>query len=69
MPHDDHQQKWELSTLQRGLIDNCFEEGQYETAIATLDQLRSSEFNPWKYVCTFSDLSLTLTILALIYDS
>ncbi|KAF7782347.1 hypothetical protein Agabi119p4_1723 [Agaricus bisporus var. burnettii] len=37
---------WELTSLQRGLVDNCFEEGQYETAIATLDQLRSPDFNP-----------------------
>lgn len=47
MANDNGQRTWELNTLQRGLVDSCFEEGQYETAISTLDQLRSSEFNPW----------------------
>jgi pentatricopeptide repeat protein len=40
-------QSLELSSLQRGLVENCFEEGQYEMAIATLDQLRSEKFSPW----------------------
>ncbi|KAF9454006.1 hypothetical protein P691DRAFT_811791 [Macrolepiota fuliginosa MF-IS2] len=47
MANDSGRHPWELNTLQRGLVDSCFEEGQYETAIATLNQLRSSEFNPW----------------------
>jgi hypothetical protein len=46
MASDGSRYPWELSSLQRGLVDNCFEEGQYETAIATLDQLRSPDFNP-----------------------
>lgn len=53
MPYDVSRQTWELTTLQRGLVDNCFEEGQYETAIATLEQTRSSEFKPWPYVRTY----------------
>lgn len=50
---------WELTSLQRGLVDNCFEEGQYETAIATLDQLRSPDFNPHPWVRLVSFYSST----------
>lgn len=50
---------WELTSLQRGLVDNCFEEGQYETAIATLDQLRSPDFNPHPWVRLISFYSST----------
>jgi len=38
---------WQLTKAQRELVNNCFEEHQYETAIATLEQLCTSEFNPW----------------------
>lgn len=36
----------EMTRYQRGLVDTCFEEGQYESGIAVLDQLRSSSFKP-----------------------
>ena len=36
----------EMSIYQRGLVDTCFEEGQYESGIAVLDQLRSASFKP-----------------------
>lgn len=36
----------EMTIHQRGLVDTCFEEGQYESGIALLDQLRSSSFKP-----------------------
>lgn len=36
----------EMTIHQRGLVDTCFEEGQYESGIAVLDQLRSSFFKP-----------------------
>jgi pentatricopeptide repeat protein len=47
MSADNSGTPWELSIVQRNLVDNCFEENQYEMAIATLDQLRASEFSPW----------------------
>ncbi|KXN91068.1 hypothetical protein AN958_03135 [Leucoagaricus sp. SymC.cos] len=39
--------RWETNSHLRGLVDNSFDEGHYETAIMTLDQLRASGFNPW----------------------
>ncbi|KAG9316385.1 hypothetical protein JVU11DRAFT_2418 [Chiua virens] len=36
----------EMTRYQRGLVDTCFEEGQYQSGIAVLDQLRSSTFKP-----------------------
>ncbi|KAG8213715.1 hypothetical protein J3R82DRAFT_10416 [Butyriboletus roseoflavus] len=36
----------EMTRNQRGLVDTCFEEGQYESGIAVLDQLRSTSFRP-----------------------
>jgi pentatricopeptide repeat protein len=39
----------EMGTHQRGLIDTCLEEGQFDSAIALLDQLRSSICKP--HVC------------------
>lgn len=36
----------EMGTHQRGLIDTCLEEGQFDSAIALLDQLRSSIYKP-----------------------
>ncbi|KAF8070655.1 hypothetical protein FPV67DRAFT_1448356 [Lyophyllum atratum] len=36
----------ELSTHQRGVVDTCFEEGQFESAIAVMEQLRSSNYKP-----------------------
>ncbi|KAF8135683.1 hypothetical protein EV363DRAFT_1447459 [Boletus edulis] len=36
----------EMTNRQRSLVDNCFEEGQYESGMAVLDQLRSSSFKP-----------------------
>jgi hypothetical protein len=29
-----------------GLVDGAFEEGQYEVALASLDQVRSPEYSP-----------------------
>ncbi|KAG6888093.1 hypothetical protein C0992_009632 [Termitomyces sp. T32_za158] len=39
---DEH----EMSTHQRGLVDTCLEEGQFESAIALLEQLRSPSYKP-----------------------
>jgi len=39
----------EMTRHQRGLVDTCFEEGQYEAAIAVLDQLHSSKYKPAAY--------------------
>ncbi|KAG6830455.1 hypothetical protein H0H92_000608 [Tricholoma furcatifolium] len=36
----------EMSTHQRGLVDTCLEEGQFESAIALLEQLRSPNYKP-----------------------
>ncbi|KAL6310346.1 hypothetical protein BKA93DRAFT_721882 [Sparassis latifolia] len=33
---------------QRGMVDTCFEEGQYESGIALLDQLRSPRHRPFQ---------------------
>jgi len=43
-------QEREMTTRQRSLVNNCFEEGQYEAGIAVLDQLRSSSFIPPPFV-------------------
>lgn len=40
----------ELPLIQRGIIDNCFEEGQYEYGIDVLDKLRSHSYKPAPYV-------------------
>ncbi|KAG6378154.1 hypothetical protein JVT61DRAFT_13843 [Boletus reticuloceps] len=40
----------EMTNRQRSLVDDCFEEGQYESGMAVLDQLRSSSFKPPPYV-------------------
>lgn len=47
MATNDIRNVWELTRAQRELVSNSFEENMYETAIAMLDQLRASEFNPW----------------------
>lgn len=36
----------EMGTHQRGLVDDCLEEGQFESAIDILKQLRSSNYKP-----------------------
>ena len=36
----------EMGAYQRGLVDSCFEEGQFESAIDLLKQLRSSNYKP-----------------------
>ncbi|KAF8558031.1 hypothetical protein OG21DRAFT_1456488 [Imleria badia] len=36
----------EMTNHQRSLVNSCFEEGQYESGMAVLDQLRSSSFRP-----------------------
>ncbi|KAF5385121.1 hypothetical protein D9615_000897 [Tricholomella constricta] len=36
----------ELSNHQRGIVDTCFEEGQFESAIALMEQLRTSNAKP-----------------------
>jgi hypothetical protein len=36
----------EMTRHQRGLVDTCFEEGQFETAIAILGQLCSPKYKP-----------------------
>jgi pentatricopeptide repeat protein len=44
-PATDDQER-EMSRHQRSLVDTCFEEGQYESGISVLEQLRSSQFKP-----------------------
>jgi hypothetical protein len=39
-------QEREMTRHQRGLVDTCFEEGQYESGISVLEQLRSPQFKP-----------------------
>ncbi|KAG1734707.1 uncharacterized protein EDB91DRAFT_1225584 [Suillus paluster] len=39
-------QECEMTRNQRGLVETCFEEGQYESGIAVLEQLRSENFKP-----------------------
>ncbi|KZT26752.1 hypothetical protein NEOLEDRAFT_1062201 [Neolentinus lepideus HHB14362 ss-1] len=41
-PHGER----EMTKNQRGLVDACFEEGQYESGISLLQQLRSSGYKP-----------------------
>ncbi|KZT08330.1 uncharacterized protein LAESUDRAFT_748862 [Laetiporus sulphureus 93-53] len=36
----------DMPVHQRGLVDTCFEEGQYEAGIAVLEQLRSPKYRP-----------------------
>ena len=36
-----------------GLVDGGFEEGQYEAALASLDQIRSPEYSPLPSVSCF----------------
>lgn len=36
----------DLTPHLRGLVDGCFEEGQYDAGLAALDQLRSSTYRP-----------------------
>ncbi|EIW83141.1 hypothetical protein CONPUDRAFT_164139 [Coniophora puteana RWD-64-598 SS2] len=36
----------EMTRHQRGLVDTCFEEGQYESGIAMMEQLRTSRYKP-----------------------
>jgi pentatricopeptide repeat protein len=36
----------DMDKYMRGMVDTCFEEGQYEAGIATLDQLRASGYAP-----------------------
>lgn len=40
----------EMNRHQRSLVDDCFEESQYEAAIAVLEQLRSPYHKPCPYV-------------------
>lgn len=56
----DKTDRWQLTKAQRELVNNCFEEYQYETAIATLDQLCDSEFSPWPWVYSMSNHLITL---------
>ena len=36
----------EMSWRQRAIVDTCFEEGQYESAISNLEQLQSPSYKP-----------------------
>ncbi|RDB22166.1 hypothetical protein Hypma_010585 [Hypsizygus marmoreus] len=36
----------DMSAHQRGIVDTCLEEGQFESAIAVMEQLRSSHYKP-----------------------
>ena len=44
--HRDGAVEREMGTHQRGLVDDCLEEGQFESAIDLLKQLRSSNYKP-----------------------
>lgn len=48
VPTSSHRnpQEREMTRNQRGLVETCFEEGQYESGIAVLEQLRSEKFKP-----------------------
>jgi pentatricopeptide repeat protein len=46
LPSTPNDQEREMSRHQRGLVDTCFEEGQYESGISVLEQLRSSHVKP-----------------------
>lgn len=37
----------DLTAYQRSLADDCFDEGQYEAAIAVLDEIRSRKYKPF----------------------
>jgi hypothetical protein len=50
----DPKSEKEVSTRLRQLVDNCIEEGHYETAISNLDKLRSPTSRPSVCVCLFS---------------
>lgn len=39
-------QERDMTRNQRGLVETCFEEGQYESGIAVFEQLRSEKFKP-----------------------
>jgi hypothetical protein len=43
-------QEQEMPRNQYGIVDTCFEEGQYEAGIAVLNQLRSPKHKPAPYV-------------------
>jgi pentatricopeptide repeat protein len=40
----------ELPLIQKGVVDSCFEEGQYEYGIDVLDKLRTQGYKPSRYV-------------------
>jgi hypothetical protein len=46
LPSANDVEEQEMSRHQRGLVDTCFEEGQYESGISVLEQLRSPQFKP-----------------------
>jgi hypothetical protein len=50
----DPKSEKEVSTRLRQLVDNCIEEGHYETAISNLDKLRSPTSRPSVCVSLFS---------------
>lgn len=39
--------EYEMTISQRGLVDTCFEEGQYETGVGILDSFRSPTMKPF----------------------
>lgn len=54
LPDDEER---ELPAIQRGLVDICFEEAQYEFGIDVLTSLCSSRYKPPPYVLlTFPNL-------------
>lgn len=42
----------EMSWRQQAIVDTCFEEGQFESAILNLEQLQSPSYKP--SVCAYS---------------
>ena len=39
--------EWEMTNYQRNLVDTCFEEGNYDSAISLLDNLRHPSTKPF----------------------
>ncbi|KIJ49591.1 hypothetical protein M422DRAFT_27955 [Sphaerobolus stellatus SS14] len=42
----DQTEEREIPLIQRGIVDNCFEEGQYEYGIDVMDKLRAKSYKP-----------------------
>jgi hypothetical protein len=45
-PREGRVEERDITAHLRGLVDGCFEEGQYEAGLTILDQLRSPNYRP-----------------------